>query len=646
MTNKHLWCIHVVISLHTFIGTSVYNYSDDLRSLAACINPNPQSFPPSLSQITTPLKYDAWNLWLNSHPDQSYANFMLQGIASGFRIGFQYSAHACLASTRNHPSALECPSVISESLSKEVAAGRLFGPLNPSHYPQVQVSSLGTVPKKHVQNKWRLILDLSHPKGHSVNDGINKPLCSLTYTRVDNVVQKVITRGKGTLLAKIDIESAFRNVPVHPHDRHLLGMIWENRLYIDNVLPFGLRSAPKIFNAIADGLQWVAEQRGVSDLDHFLDDFITTGNPGTGECAFNLKSLIDTCQILGLPLALHKLEGPCTCLTFLGIEVDTVLLQLRLPSPKLIRLRSTINQWAGQKCCTKKDLESLIGQLHDASIVIKPGRTFIRRLLDLLKSARSRPQNAYIRLNLEARSDILWWQTFIAEWNGLSMMRSLRQASPDVILTSDASGGWGCGAFWCQFWFQLQWPASALNDTITVKELLPIVIAAAIWGPLWQHKAVLCHCDNEAVVYILNSGTSKDPNSMSLLRCLFFFAAKYDLLIFASHIPGSSNQIADALSRNNMPCFFTALPQASPQAVAIPPALMDLLVLRKPDWTSPSWTKLFSTICNLPLHNLPAQAMQAPTNATSLFAISQPISHTPPVRMSSVNSPHTSGQAS
>ena len=151
-----------------------------------------------------------------------------------------------------------------------------------------------------------------------------------------------MSSGQGTLLAKIDIENAFRNVPVHPHDRHLLGLVWDGKLYIDTVLPFGLRSAPKIFNAIADGLQWIAMERGVTNLDHFLDDFITTGHPRSNECSNNLVLLMDTCKILNLPLALSKLEGPSTCLVFLGIELDTLLLQLRLPYPKLMRLKRTL----------------------------------------------------------------------------------------------------------------------------------------------------------------------------------------------------------------------------------------------------------------------------------------------------------------
>ena len=79
----------------------------------------------------------------------------------------------------------------------------------------------------HQPNKWRLIVDLSYPKGHSVNDGILKSLCSLSYISVDDAINQIIAIGPNTLLAKLDIKNAFQLLPVHPTDRHLLAMEWE-----------------------------------------------------------------------------------------------------------------------------------------------------------------------------------------------------------------------------------------------------------------------------------------------------------------------------------------------------------------------------------------------------------------------------------
>ena len=569
-----------------------------------------------MNTITTPLSLSAWAQHLTSHPDQQFAHYILKGIAQGFRIGFSHTSHACTRAPTNHPSANEHPDIVNKHLQAEVAKGRLVGPLDPSQFPAVQISSLGVVPKKHSINKWRLILDLSHPKGSSVNDGIARSFCSLSYMSIDDVVQQVLHHGRGTMLAKIDIESAFRNIPVHAHDRHLLGMSWNGRLFVDTVLPFGLRSAPKIFNCIADALQWIALHVGVSYLDHFLDDYITCGAPNSEECQSNLDKLIQLCKILNIPLAMDKLDGPTTSLVFLGIVIDTNKLELRLPLEKLHRLQSMLSRWKGYKHCTRKDLESLVGYLQDACRVVRSGRTFIRRLIDLLKANRHRAGSSPIRLNVQARSDILWWYTFIQHWNGLSLMTNFRTKNPDICIFSDASGSWGCGAFWDRSWFQYRWSPTTSTFNITIKELLPIVVAAAIWGHHWEGKSICCQCDNEAVVHIINTGTSRDPVVMSLMRCLHFIAARFNLLISASHLAGVDNTLADALSRDNLPLFLHCRPQAHKLPSPIPPALLELLFHSKLDWTSPSWTGTFNSIFSPHLPAAPCVPMPPASDDT------------------------------
>ena len=150
--------------------------------------------------------------------------------------------------------------------------GRVLGPFPLSLLGDVQISPLGVVPKKG-PNRWRLILDLSSPEGHSVNDGIPSHLCSLSYISVDDAARAVVRAGRGALLAKVDIKSAYRIVEVHPEDRLLLGMQFAGLTFVDSALPLGLRSAPKIFTALADALEWVVRRAGVNTLLHYLDDF-------------------------------------------------------------------------------------------------------------------------------------------------------------------------------------------------------------------------------------------------------------------------------------------------------------------------------------------------------------------------------------
>ena len=314
-------------------------------------------------------------------------------------------------------------------------------------------------------------MDLSHPKGGSVNDGIESELCSLSYTSVDAAVRLIMAMGPGTLLAKFDIESAYRLIPVHPDDRPLLGMRWRDKLYIDTTLPFGLRSAPKLFNAVADALQWIMEHNGVPELLHYLDDFLIFGAPDSLECQQALEKALQLCLQLGVPVAKSKTEGPATSIIFLGIELDTVAKMVRLPREKLHRLQREISKWTGRRSCSKRELLSLIGQLQHACCVVKPGRSFLRRMITL--STVAKELHHKIRLNRGFRSDLQWWASFLPSWNGVSMMSGVVPAHPTASITSDTSGSWGCGAFSSAGdWFQLKWPEPWSEVHITVKELL------------------------------------------------------------------------------------------------------------------------------------------------------------------------------
>ena len=180
------------------------------------------------------------------------------------------------------------------------------------------------IPKKHHENSWRLIIDLSAPETQSVNDGIQPELCSLEYTKIGEAAKTINRMGPGTLVAKINSKSVYRIVPVHPADRHLLGMEWKGATYIDSALPFGLRSAPQIFNALADALQWILQQHGVSHLWHYLDDYLTAGAADSEECQRNCQIIASICELLGIPLAEDKCEGPRTHLEYLGFLLDTI----------------------------------------------------------------------------------------------------------------------------------------------------------------------------------------------------------------------------------------------------------------------------------------------------------------------------------
>ena len=578
------------------IKGQVYESIHNLLALQAMSHQVSPPLPAWCCRAFSPLRGAHWKESLSSHPDSQFAQYILTGIEQGFRIGADRSRGAVQSANRNMPSAYDHPDIVSEYLHSEVASQRMFSGQEPT-VQDVHRSPMGIIPKPHQPGRWRLITNLSAPVGRSVNDLIPPHLCSPSYPRLDDVATIVAKFGKGTLLAKLDLEAAYRIIPVNPMDRDLLAVRWEGSVFVDGALPFGLRSTPIIFNAVADALLWIMFQRGLTCGLHYLDDFLLAGPPGSSSCAKSLSVALDTCDLLGVPVAAHKTIEPSTSLTFLGIQVDTVEGQFRLPVEKLSRLKATISAWRGRRKCTKRELLSLVGQLQHAASVVKPGRTFLRRMIDLSKVVSQ--LHFTIRLNNAFRADLEWWHLFISRWNGTSLIQTLSAGArpADVTVFSDASN-WGCGACSSRHWFQTRWPPMWEPVAIAIKELLAVVLAAATWGPGWHCAHVLFRCDNEGVVYALKSGTSRHPHMMHLLRAMHFISAHFQFSYVAAHIEGSANVIADSLSRQPVSASFLLSFQADRDPSPFPEELVRLLSRQEAhvvDWLTLNWTQLFAS---------------------------------------------------
>ena len=193
--------------------------------------------------------------------------------------------------------------------------------------------------------------------------------------------------------------------------------------------------------------------------------------------------------------------------------------------------------------------------------MVRPGRRFLRGVFRLLSQFR-RPDHQ-IRLNAAFRADLEWWHTFVSAWNGVSMMLKESLLFPGVVVWSDASGSWGCGAHWGNQWCQVPWGEwlGFASASIAAKELLPIIVATAIWGPWWKGLVVMCHCDNEAVVASIKGGYCRDPGMAHMLRYLFYLEVRFDILLTATHVAGVDNKAADAISRNKLDVFLISSPR-------------------------------------------------------------------------------------
>ena len=258
-------------------------------------------------------------------------------------------------------------------------------------------------------------------------------------------------------MAKFDVEGAYRNIAVHPADCYLLGMKWRGQYYVDLALPFGLRSAPYIFNTVAEAVEWIlVNSYKVPDLLHYLDDFVTAGPPDSPQCIQNLSTSLAVCKRLGLPLHPGKCVGLTPLLTVLGIELDSLAQVAHLPADNLQVLRDLIHSWLPCKWCFRQELESLTGHLHHAAKIVWRGRTFLRRMIDLLCCFRTKDHP--IRLNQEFHHDLLWWHHFLDQWHGVSFwLFPGLSPTTDLEVSLDAAGSLGFGAFFKRQWFYGSW---------------------------------------------------------------------------------------------------------------------------------------------------------------------------------------------
>ena len=465
----------------------------------------------------------------------------------------------------NHPSAGKNSEVVDLMLQKEIEMQRIVGPFETPPFRNFVCSPLACIEKKET-GKFRLIHNLSFPKCNSVNSFIDKELATVKYESFDDFVKLVQVVGTGALMAKSDIEEAFRFIPIHPDDYHLLGFTWRKQFYYDTHLPMGCRRSCAIFEAFSTAIQWICINKlGCKYMSHILDDFMFVGSRDSDLCKTSLQAFLNLSQQLNIPIKYSKTSLPANVMEAHGIEIDSALMQYRLPSDKLNKARDLLIQFSKRRKVTLKEMQSLIGFLQFACKAVAPGRTFLRHLIDLTVGV-SCPHH-HIRLNSASRSDINMWLQFLDSYNNKSIfLFNVWLDTESLNLFTDASGAIGFGAMLGSKWIAGLWPESWSDVSIAAKELFPIMLSVEIWGHLLANHKLIIQTDNSAVVDILNKQTSRDKFIMHLVRRFVLACLQNNILIKARHIPGKYNTVADLLSRFKL----QEARQAAPQLEAFP----------------------------------------------------------------------------
>lgn len=504
---------------------------------------------------------------LKDHPDVGFVDTLINGLSLGFHTGISEVPKVSFE-CKNNLSARKDPLTVESFLQIEIDKGYMIGPFPKPPFECYRTSPLGLAERKYSDKK-RLILDLSAPYNNdeiaSLNGLIDKEEYSLSYVKIDDAIRIIKNLGPGAWLCKTDMVDAFKQIPIDPSLWPFYGAKWKNKYYFYTRLAFGSRSSPKIFDMLSSAITWILKNKfQLTHTLHLLDDFLVIDHP-LHEADRSMAILTMLFNKLRLPIAPHKTVGPAHALEYLGIILDTVAMEARLPDNKLVRLRGMVNAFLDKNSCTQRQLFQLLGHLNFAARVIVPGRTFMSRLFRAAYKVKQLHHKVF--LDEYCKEDLAMWAHFLREWNGISLFLDENETiAHDMDLFTDASGTLGFGGFFRGQWFSSPWPADIVDkldkDAISIafQELYPIVIAAMLWGEFWTRKRILFHCDNKATVFILNKGNSHCPDIMKLMRRLVLIAGRYSFSYKAIHIPGSKNCLADSLSRLQIDRFHQLAP--------------------------------------------------------------------------------------
>ena len=270
--------------------------------------------------------------------------------------------------------------------------------------------------------------------------------------------------GRDCLLGKSDIKSAFRLLPVSVLDFDQLGFKFDGKFYFDKAMPFGCSIACQCWELYSTFLEfYVARQSSVRKLHHYLDDFLFGGKKGK-------------MTLLGVPIAHEKTEGPTTKICFLGLEIDSEQMVVRIPMPKIKEIIQKIEDLLAHAKCTLKQMQSLIGSLNFACRAITQGRPFCRRLINATCGLTK--QHHHLRITTDMRKDLDLWLQFFRDFNGISVFHDRFWVSnEDMQLFTDSAWVTGFGAYFAGKWAYGSWPQSwvvqGIIDDITVLELFP-----------------------------------------------------------------------------------------------------------------------------------------------------------------------------
>ncbi len=522
----------------------------EVTNVAAEINKEPLTGQANnnINDIPTPINVQRFIKLLDGY-DQNLVDYLEDGLTNGFRLEIDPDAQFDSIDTPpqdyNHQSALRHSDMVQEKIDKEVAAGRMEGPFDKIPYDNYKISPIGAVEKK-TPGEYRIIHNLSWPAEESVNDFIDVADGKCKYQTMDMILDSLVESGPETNLAVFDIKHAYKVLPIHPDDVPKMGICFNGKFYFDKTLAMGCRTSAKIFEIFSTALEWILKNKfQLRPLHHVLDDFCLLTKPAVLSPQ-QAKIFTDVCDYLGIPLKIEKQKSGFVVVC-LGFELDSVLMQARLPEDKLSKAEAKLTDLVQKESVQRFKLESLVGLLAFACKVVRPGRAFLRRAYTVI--AKTPSQFHHIKLNHELKSDLRMWLKFLKSFNGVYLFHEREWLSSTVLQCYTDASNMGYGLVFGHKWVYGSFPDSWSRLNIALREAYPVMLLFEMFGQELKQKKLILKIDNEALVSMLNDTTSKNPSIMVLIRHIVLKTMEHNVVYKASWLATKENYLADALSR-------------------------------------------------------------------------------------------------
>ena len=282
--------------------------NDPVAYLQALIS---ESGCPNYKLVRIPLTSSFDCKYLERQMVDYHDKVVLDYIKVGFPLGIERRSQIVSNATDNHSSARAYPDEVSSFIRDELAFDALLGPFDVIPHTLFTWSPLMTRPKGSGR---RVILDLSYGEG-SVNNATNRDLCDdkpfkLKLPSLDQLIPILEELGSEARLWKIDISRAFRNVRIDPWDAIHLGMMWQDKYYIDKNLAFGAIHGTAIFERITNLIRFILAKQGIK-IFNYIDDIYACGHENVADEAFRALTLV--IERVGLPINASKVFPPPLC---------------------------------------------------------------------------------------------------------------------------------------------------------------------------------------------------------------------------------------------------------------------------------------------------------------------------------------------